>query len=206
MLEPHLEAQTILVAASNNQHKLSEIRPLLEPDFRVLSLHDIGCHEELPETGDTLEANSLQKAKYIYDRFKLPCFADDTGLEVDALGGEPGVYSARYAGEQRSSEDNISLVLRKLSGKRNRKAKFRTVITLLGLNGVHLFEGVVHGTITETRTGTGGFGYDSIFQPEGSTKTMAELTLEEKNAISHRGKAIKKLVDYLKSCTGQLEN
>ena len=202
MSEPHLERPTILVAASNNQHKLSEIRPLLEPDFRILSLADIGCHEELPETGNTLEANSLEKAKYIYDRFNLPCFADDTGLEVDALNGEPGVYSARYAGEQRSSEENISLLLSKLSGKENRKARFRTVITLLAPDGVHSFEGVVHGTITESRKGTGGFGYDAVFQPKGSTKTMAELTLKEKNAISHRGKAVKELVNYLKNAAG----
>jgi XTP/dITP diphosphohydrolase len=188
-----------IVAATSNQHKLSEIRPLLEPDFRILSLHDIGYHKELAETGDTLEANSLQKAKYIHDHFNLPCFADDTGLEVEALDGEPGVYSARYAGYHRNSHDNISLLLKKLSGKENRRARFRTVITLLGLKGVHVFEGTVHGTITETAKGTGGFGYDPVFQPDATKKTMAELTLEEKNAISHRGEAVKKLVAFLKT-------
>ena len=192
-----------IVAATNNQHKLSEIRPLLEPDFRILSLTDIGCHEELPETGNTLEANSLQKAKYIYEHFRLPCFADDTGLEVEALNGAPGVYSARYAGEQRNSEDNISLLLKNLSGKESRKAQFRTVITLLGLEGIQLFEGIVHGIIIETQKGTGGFGYDPIFQPGGTSKTMAELTLAEKNAISHRGKAVKKLVAYLNHYAGR---
>jgi XTP/dITP diphosphohydrolase len=199
MLDPHSGQRITLVAASNNQHKLSEIRPLLEPDFRILSLDDIGCRDDLPETGDTLEANSLQKAKYVYDHFHLPCFADDTGLEVEALNGQPGVHSARYAGRQRNSEDNISLLLKNMSGKQNRRARFRTVITLFHSNGVDVFEGALHGTITEERKGTRGFGYDPVFQPDETTKTMAELILEEKNSISHRGEAVKKLVAFLKS-------
>jgi XTP/dITP diphosphohydrolase len=199
MLDPHSGQRITLVAASNNQHKISEIRPLLEPDFRILSLDDIGCREDLPETGDSLEANSLQKAKYVYDHFHLPCFADDTGLEVEALDGQPGVYSARYAGQQRNSEDNISLLLKNMSGKQNRRARFRTVITLLHSSCVHIFEGTVHGTIIAERKGTGGFGYDPVFQPDGTTKTMAELTVEEKNSISHRGQAVKKLVAFLKT-------
>lgn len=199
MLDHQSGQPTAFVAASNNQHKLSEIRPLLEPDFRILSLEDIGCHQELPETGYTLEDNSLQKAQYVFDHFKLPCFADDTGLEVESLNGEPGVYSARYAGEQRNSEDNIALLLRSLSGKQNRRARFRTVITLVGLRDVQRFEGIINGTILEFKRGTGGFGYDPVFQPDGSSKTMAEMTVDEKNAISHRGEAVKKLVAYLKS-------
>ncbi len=175
---------------------------MIEPDFRILSLKEIGCDEELPETQTTLEGNSLQKAAYIFGRFHLPCFADDTGLEVEALNGAPGVYSARYAGEQKNSDDNIALLLKNLSGKKNRKARFRTVITLIGLNGVKNFEGVVNGAILDHRRGHGGFGYDPVFLPDGFLKTMAEMTLGEKNLISHRGQAVKKLVDYLKKYTG----
>ncbi|HET9486619.1 MAG TPA: RdgB/HAM1 family non-canonical purine NTP pyrophosphatase [Chryseosolibacter sp.] len=186
-----------IVAATNNQHKISEIRPLLEPDFRILSLEDIGCYDELPETESTLEGNSLQKAAFVHARFHLPCFADDTGLEVKALNGAPGVFSARYAGAQKNSADNIALLLKNLSGEANRQARFRTVITLIGLNGVQKFEGAVDGLILEEGRGTGGFGYDPVFQPVGYTKTMAEMTLDEKNTISHRALAIKKLVHYL---------
>lgn len=188
-----------IVAATNNQHKISEIRPLIEPDFRILSLEDIGCTEELAETRDTLEGNSLQKAAYIYSRFQLPCFADDTGLEVEALNGAPGVFSARYAGEQKKSEDNIALLLKNLTGIPNRKARFRTVITLIGLDGTHTFEGIVNGVILETKRGVAGFGYDPVFQPEGYTKSMAEMTLEEKNQISHRGIAVRGLISFLKA-------
>lgn len=188
-----------IVAATNNQHKISEIRPLIEPDFRILSLEDIGCTEELAETRDTLEGNSLQKAAYIYSRFQLPCFADDTGLEVEALNGAPGVFSARYAGEQKNSEDNIALLLKNLTGIPNRKARFRTVITLIGLDGTHTFEGIVNGVILETKRGVAGFGYDPVFQPEGYTKSMAEMTLEEKNQISHRGIAVRGLISFLKA-------
>jgi XTP/dITP diphosphohydrolase len=188
-----------IVAATNNQHKISEIRPLIEPDFRILSLEDIGCHEELPETQQTIEGNSLQKASFIYDHYHVPCFADDTGLEVEALNGAPGVYSARYAGEQKNSADNIELLLKNLQGKQNRNARFRTVITLIGLNGVQYFEGIVNGAILQERRGALGFGYDPVFKPDGLNRTMAEMTLDEKNEISHRALAIKKLVSYLKS-------
>ncbi|MEX1238744.1 MAG: non-canonical purine NTP diphosphatase [Cyclobacteriaceae bacterium] len=188
----------VLVAATNNQHKISEIRPLLELDFRILSLDEIGCDEELPETEDTLEGNSFQKATYVHDHFHLPCFADDTGLEVEALNGAPGVFSARYAGEQKNSEDNMALLLRNLAGKSNRKARFRTVITIVGLDGERKFEGIVSGLILDEKRGSAGFGYDPVFQPDGYQKTMAEMTLQEKNLISHRAIAVKKLVDYLK--------
>ena len=187
-----------IVAATNNQHKLSEIRPLIEPDFRILSLEDIGCHHDLPETKETLEGNSLQKASYVYERYHLPCFADDTGLEIEALHGAPGVYSARYAGEQRNSDDNIDLLLTNLSGAKNRRGQFRTIITLLGIGGTHIFEGVLRGVILEERRGAAGFGYDPVFQPDGFSKTLAELSMEEKNRISHRGLAVAKLVDFLK--------
>ena len=191
-----------IIAATNNAHKLSEIRPLLEPDFRILSLQEVGWHGDLPEDHETLEENSLQKAETIYARFNLPCFADDTGLEVEALNGEPGVYSARYAGEQRSSADNIALLLKALSGISNRKARFRTIIALVGDNGTYTFEGVVHGRITTEPQGASGFGYDPVFVPDGFSKTMAEMTLEETNAISHRGHAVRKLVSFLKSGPG----
>lgn len=187
-----------IVAATNNPHKLSEIRPLLEPDFRILSLNDIGCQEELPETQNTLEGNSLQKAAFIFERYHLTCFADDTGLEVDALHGEPGVYSARYAGEQKSSDLNIALLLQNLRDVEDRRARFRTIITLLGPDGARIFEGAIHGTILRERRGGQGFGYDPVFQPDGYKKTLAEMTLEEKNQISHRAKAVQKLVDYLR--------
>lgn len=191
-----------IIAATNNQHKLSEIRPLLEPDFRILSLAEIGCHDELPETRDTLEGNSLQKAEFVYRRFGLPCVADDTGLEVEALNGEPGVYSARYAGDQRSTDDNIALLLARLAAHPNRKARFRTIITLIGSAGIHTFEGVVNGVILAETRGSSGFGYDPVFLPAGHQRTLAEMTLDEKNQISHRGHAIKKLVDYLQSQKG----
>lgn len=188
-----------LCFASNNNHKLSEIRPLLEPDFAVLSLAQIGCHEELPETQATIEGNSRQKAEYVFDRYHVPCFADDTGLEVEALGNAPGVYSARYAGEHKNSDDNINLLLKNLEGKPNRKARFRTVITLAGLGGLHFFEGVVEGTIITSRKGTDGFGYDPIFQPEGFTRTFAEMSIAEKNEMSHRARATQKLIAFLKN-------
>lgn len=171
---------------------------MLEPDFRILSLQQIGCFEELEETQNTIEGNSLQKAQYVFEKFNVPCFADDTGLEVEALDNAPGVYSARYAGEQRNSEDNINLLLKNLSDKKNRNARFRTVISLMGINGTQCFEGVVNGVILKERKGMRGFGYDPVFQPTGHNKTLAEMTLEEKNYISHRAKAVAKLVEYLK--------
>lgn len=198
-LEPLTNLQ--IVAATNNRHKLSEIRPLIGPDFHILSLDDVGCHEELLETQQTLEGNSLQKAQYIFENFNLPCFADDTGLEVEALNGDPGVYSARYAGEQRNSDDNINLLLQNLSRETNRRAQFRTVITLIGIGVTQVFEGIVSGKILKDRRGEGGFGYDSVFEPEGYTRSLAEMTLEEKNRISHRGIAVGKLIAYLKAST-----
>lgn len=187
-----------LCFATNNDHKLVEIRSLLGKDFSILSLKEIGCNEEIPEEGQTLEENSAQKARFIYERYGLDCFADDTGLEVEALGGEPGVYSARYAGPGKSSEDNMTRLLARLNGKTNREARFRTVITLI-LNGrEYQFEGVAKGRIIEERKGGKGFGYDPVFQPEGFDKTFAEMTLEQKGKISHRGQAISRLADFLK--------
>lgn len=190
--------KTTLCFATNNAHKLEEIQAILGESFDLLSLKDINCNEELPETGDTLEANSLQKAQYLYDHYQVNCFADDSGLEVNALGGEPGVYSARYAGEQRSHPDNINLLLKNLSGKSDRSAQFRTVITLIQNGEISQFEGAIKGQIIEDLRGTDGFGYDPIFMPEGSERTFAEMSLEEKGKISHRAKAFEKLVDYLK--------
>jgi len=187
-----------LCFATNNQHKLDEVSQLLGDSFKVVNLNSIGCTEELPEDQETLEGNSLQKAKYINDNFNISCFADDTGLEVEALDGAPGVYSARYAGEQRSSEDNMNLLLERLSNESNRKARFRTVITLIMDGQTHQFEGIAKGEILESKRGEKGFGYDPLFLPEGMNKSMAELTAVEKNAISHRGEAIRKLVAFLK--------
>lgn len=175
---------------------------MLEPDFHILSLDEINCYDELPETRETLEGNSLQKAAFVYDRFHLPCIADDTGLEVDALNGEPGVYSARYAGEQRNSEDNMALLLERLGNQTNRRARFRTIITLIGSTGVKTFEGIIAGVILKEKRGASGFGYDPVFQPDGYQQTLAEMTLAEKNQISHRARAIKKLVDYLQTHKG----
>jgi XTP/dITP diphosphohydrolase len=185
--------------ATNNKNKLEEVWHLLAPDFRLLSLDDIGCSEELPETQPTIEGNSLQKAEYVFTNYRIPCFADDTGLEVEALHGAPGVISARYAGAHRSSEDNINLLLLNLNDKHNKRARFRTVITLLGYGRPQYFEGIVNGTIIGEKRGTMGFGYDPVFVPDGYKKTMAEMTLEEKNLISHRAVAIHKLVDFLKT-------
>lgn len=183
--------------ATNNAHKLEEIRVILGSKFKILSLEEIGCNEELPEERDTLEGNSLQKAEYVFQKYKVACFADDTGLEVEELNGAPGVYSARYAGEQRNSERNMNLLLKNLEGKGNRKARFRTVITLIQSKEVHQFEGIVKGTILKERKGKGGFGYDPIFMPVGYSKTLAEMSMEEKNQISHRARATEKLVEFL---------
>jgi XTP/dITP diphosphohydrolase len=184
--------------ATNNKKKIEEVKSALGADFTIVSLEEIGCKEELPETGDTLDHNAFQKARYVKDHYGVDCFADDTGLEVEALDGAPGVYSGRFAGEPRSDDRNVDLLLSKMQGKENRKARFRTVIALI-LNGKeHAFEGVAEGEIIHERTGTGGFGYDPVFVPNGFQKTFAELTLEEKNSISHRGKAVKALADFLK--------
>jgi XTP/dITP diphosphohydrolase len=186
--------------ATNNKHKLEEARDIAGAGFEIVSLAEINCFEELPETRPTLEGNSLQKAEYVFQNYKVPCFADDTGLVVDALNGAPGVYSARYAGEQRDSNDNIKLLLKNLGDASNRKATFRTVIALIGLEARPLlFDGSVSGTITPDRRGSSGFGYDPIFVPDGYEKTYAEMTLREKSQLSHRAIAVKKLEAYLKS-------
>lgn len=190
--------KTKLVFATNNAHKLEEVRAILGNDYEVLSLADINLHEDIPETAGTLEGNALQKAQYVKQHYGLDCFADDTGLEVDALNGEPGVYSARYAGEGHDSEANMSKLLLKMNKKRNRKARFRTIVALIQGEDIHLFEGIVNGTIIKERRGKGGFGYDPIFVPEGYSQTLAEIG-EEKNKISHRARAIAKLADFLKN-------
>lgn len=187
-----------LVFATNNPHKLRELREILGEQFELLSLNDIGCADDIPETGDTLEANAAQKSFYIWDRYHINCFADDTGLEIDALNGEPGVYSARYAGEAKDARENVKKVLREMNGENNRTARFRTVISLIIDGKETQFDGIVEGEIlTETR-GDAGFGYDPIFLPEGKQKAFAEMEADEKNDISHRGRAVAKLVDYLK--------
>lgn len=193
-----------IVFATNNQGKMREVRQLFPPEIEVLSLSDIGCLEELPETGATLAENSLQKARYIFDKYGCPCFADDTGLEVDALGGRPGVYSARYADSHAHPADNIAKLLYELKGEHHRKARFRTVITVVGLTNANqfkpscdIFEGEVSGVIAESTSGEAGFGYDPVFIPTGENRTFSELTPEEKNRISHRGKAVRKLTGWL---------
>lgn len=186
-----------IVFATNNKHKLIEIQSILKDRFDVLSLSDIGYNEDIPETGNTLSENASQKSHTIFKRFNIDCFSDDTGLDIDALNGEPGVYSARYAGEDASYDDNVNMVLQKLDRKENRKAAFRTVISLI-LNGVeHQFEGIVPGQITNEKNGSGGFGYDPVFKPDGFDITFAEMSSEVKNKISHRGKAMEKLVVFL---------
>ncbi|MFD1002237.1 non-canonical purine NTP diphosphatase [Ohtaekwangia kribbensis] len=189
-----------LCFASNNKHKLEEIKNVVGRKFEILSLADIKCNEELPETRNTLEGNSLQKAEYILQHYNTPCFADDTGLEVEALHGAPGVYSARYAGNHRSNDDNIALLLQNLKNDTNRKAQFRTVITLIGIEAQPVFfEGIIRGEIITEKRGSSGFGYDPVFIPEGHSRTFAEMTLEEKNQLSHRAIAVKKLAEYLAS-------
>ena len=193
-----------IIFATNNAHKLSEIRDILGEQFDILSLSDIGCHDDIPETADTLEGNALLKAQYITEHYGMSCFADDTGLEVDALGGAPGIYSARYAGgEGHDSEANMTKLLNELGENNNRKARFRTVIALLEVNDgevtKHLFEGIVNGSIIRERRGTEGFGYDPIFQPDGYQQTFAELGMDIKNTISHRARAVKKLAEFLKT-------
>lgn len=187
-----------LVFASNNSNKIKEIQALVPANIQIVSLQSIGCFEDIPETADTIEGNSILKANYVTQKFGLNCFADDSGLEVDALNGEPGVFSARYAGEPKNDEHNIAKLLLNLKDKTNKKANFKTVICL-NLNGEqHLFTGIINGAITEEKTGSNGFGYDPVFIAEGHSKTFAQLTMEEKSSISHRGIAVKKLVDFLK--------
>ena len=186
-----------LVFATNNSHKLSELQQILGNKVELLSLSDIGCSEDIPETENTLEGNAALKARYIFDRYGLPCFADDTGLEVEALNGEPGVFSARYAGENKSSDDNVEKLLQNLEGIQNRKARFRTIICLIKNDEELFFEGEVKGIITLERRGSSGFGYDPVFEPEERGKTFAEMSADEKNAISHRGRAVMKLAAFI---------
>jgi XTP/dITP diphosphohydrolase len=188
-----------LVFASNNLNKIKEIQSILNGSIKLLSLEDIGCHEEIPETADTIEGNAILKANYVTQKYGYDCFADDTGLEVSALNGEPGVYSARYAGEQKNSNDNMNKLLEALKEESDRSAQFKTVIAL-NLNGSqHLFTGIAKGNITLDKTGENGFGYDPVFQPENYTETFAELASEIKNKISHRAKATQQLIDFLNS-------
>lgn len=186
-----------LVFATNNRHKLDEVRAIVGDRIEILSLNDIGCHDDIPETADTLQGNALIKARYIYEKYEADCFADDTGLEVEELGGEPGVYSARYAGEECSSEANMKKLLHNLKGKKNRNAQFRTVIALIIDGEEKLFNGIVKGSITEEKRGYSGFGYDPIFVPEGFSESFAQMSSEQKNSISHRYRATRRLSDYL---------
>ncbi|WP_158855884.1 non-canonical purine NTP diphosphatase [Lunatibacter salilacus] len=183
--------------ASNNAKKLDEIKSALSGKIGIISLEELGCKEELAETGDTLYHNAFQKARYVSETYGVDCFADDTGLEVVALDGAPGVYSGRFAGEPRSDERNVELLLKRMEGKENRNASFRTVIALILQGEEYSFEGKVDGVITEERFGEKGFGYDPVFQPDGYDRTFAELSMEEKNQISHRGRAVAKLVQFL---------
>lgn len=186
-----------IVFATNNPHKLQELRRIAGDSWNILSLEDIGCHEDIPETADTLEGNAELKARFVKEKYGYDCFADDTGLMVDALGGAPGVYSARYAGPGHDSQANMKLLLENMSGKSDRAARFRTVIALLQGDNLHLFEGIVEGEITLEPSGCAGFGYDPVFKPAESNVTFAEMDADAKNAISHRGRATAKLIDYL---------
>lgn len=194
-----------LVFATNNKHKLQELRQIVGDRFEILSLSDIGCNVDIPETGATLDENAMIKARYVKEHYGYDCFADDTGLEVEALGGAPGVYSARYAqicgadAQGHDSEANMSVLLERLKGCDNRQARFRTAIALIIGEDAHMFDGIVQGEILEHRAGEGGFGYDPVFRPEGWNITFAEATPEQKNAVSHRGRATAKLVEYLNS-------
>lgn len=188
-----------IIFATNNSHKLEEISRLLSGEHQIVSLSEIGCHDDIPEEQDTLEGNALQKARYIKEHFGYDCFADDTGLEIEALDNRPGVYSARYAGPTKDSKDNMEKVLSEMEGITNRKARFRTVIALILDGEEHLFEGRVDGQILTEQHGQAGFGYDPIFQPEGFEVSFAEMPMDEKNRISHRGRATQKLVDFLRT-------
>ncbi|QEM13889.1 MULTISPECIES: non-canonical purine NTP diphosphatase [Mucilaginibacter] len=186
-----------LVFATNNRHKLDEVSAKLNGAIQLLTLHDIGCYDDIEETGTTFKANASIKSHHVYAEYKLNCFGDDSGLEIDALNGEPGVYSARYAGTHGNHAANISKVLDNLKGETNRKARFRTVISLMWNGEEHFFEGTVEGTIRQELSGSGGFGYDPIFEPEGYDITFAEMSMAEKNAISHRAKAMEQLIAFL---------
>ncbi|WP_309640286.1 non-canonical purine NTP diphosphatase [Flavobacterium sp.] len=190
-----------LVFATNNANKIKEVQALLPTSIEIISLDSIGCFEDIPETADTIEGNAIQKANYVTKKYGYDCFADDTGLEVEALNGEPGVYSARYAGAQRNADDNMNLLLANLQNQSNRNAQFKTVIAL-NLNGKqHLFTGIAGGKITLEKIGNQGFGYDPIFQPDGYSETFAQLSIEQKGQISHRGKATQQLITFLELLT-----
>jgi XTP/dITP diphosphohydrolase len=186
-----------IVFATNNSNKIKEIQSMLPNNIEIISLESIGCQEDIPETSDTIEGNAIQKANYVLENYGYDCFADDTGLEVEALKNEPGVFSARYAGEQRNANDNMNKLLANLEDKSNRNAQFKTVICLNLSGNQYLFTGIAKGEITLQKSGNGGFGYDPIFQPEGFSETFAEISLELKNEISHRGKATKELIQFL---------
>ena len=188
-----------IVFATNNQHKLSEVRNILSDDFEIISLKELGFNDDIPETGVTLAENASQKSHFIFEKFQVDCFSDDTGLEVEALNGVPGVYSARYAGEKATYEDNVNKLLFEMKGLTNRKAAFKTVISLILDGKEYLFEGKVEGEIVPVKRGGGGFGYDPVFLPAGFDKTFSEMSPEQKNKISHRGKATAKLVDFLQA-------
>jgi XTP/dITP diphosphohydrolase len=188
-----------LVFATNNTHKLMEIRKIIPPGFEILGLHDIGCTTDIPETADTLEGNADIKALFVYEHYGRNCFADDTGLEVDALDGKPGVYSARYAGEEGDAGKNIARLLAEMKEVTERKARFRTVISLVIKGEIMHFEGLVEGSILHERRGEEGFGYDPVFLPHGYDQSFAEMDLELKNSISHRGRATRKLIEYLRN-------
>jgi len=187
----------ILYLATQNKHKVEELSALLQDHFTVRDLSSLALTEEIPETGNTLTENSLQKARYIADKFQVSCLADDSGLEVEALQGAPGVYSARYAGEPKNDQANVSLLLQNLQGFSNRQARFVTVLTYFNGTSYYSFEGEIQGTIVETPRGSQGFGYDPVFQPENETHTFAEMTLEEKNQIAHRARALEKFINFL---------
>ena len=188
----------MIVFATSNPHKVKEVNQLLNGQFEVVSLKDIGCEEDIPETSPTIEGNALQKARYVFGKYGANCFSEDTGLEITALGGEPGVLSARYAGEDKDPTANMDLVLKKLADNTDRSARFKTVIALIVDGKEHIFAGICNGSIRREKSGTDGFGYDPIFQPDGFEVTFAEMTAAEKNAVSHRGKAVRKLVAFLK--------
>lgn len=188
-----------LVFATNNRHKIEEVLAKIGNQFTILSLDDIGCTDDIEETGTTFAANASIKSHFIYSKYQLSCFGDDSGLEIDALNGEPGVYSARYAGKHGDHEANMDKVLTLLNGQTNRKARFKTVISLVLDGKEHFFEGTVEGTIRNQRSGSQGFGYDPIFQPDGHAITFAEMTMAQKNAISHRARAVEKMVGFLKA-------
>jgi XTP/dITP diphosphohydrolase len=186
-----------LVFATHNPNKAAEIQKLMPATVEILTLDDLGLKAEIPEVALTLEGNALIKARYVWAKYKIPCFSDDTGLEIEALNGAPGVFSARYAGSAKNADENMNLVLKKLDGHANRKARFRTVIALVADGKEHIFVGIADGEITHSKSGTAGFGYDPIFKPVGSSQTFSEMSMDEKNAISHRARAVNKLVEFI---------